>query len=180
MTNVIRSLFCLNTAIWLGAGLFLTLVVGPILFSHELAQSITRRQAGMIAQVILARYFTAQLVTATVALAGGAFARTLGWRWPQLALPVTGLLLILVVVAGLVVQPKMHDWTERRYAAMPGSIEEQTAQKKFGQLHGLAQLGNLIVLMGVAFHGIQQFAVHVTPRSKPDTAHSKMGSATER
>lgn len=177
MTNVIRSLFCLNAATWLGAGLFLTLVVGPTLFSHELAQSITRRQAGMIAQVILARYFTAQLVTATVALAGAAFARTLGWRWPRMAMPVTGLLLILVVVAAWVVQPEMHAWTERRYAAMPGSIEEQTAQKKFGQLHGLAQLGNLIVLMGVAFHGLQQFAMHANPRSKPHTAQSKVGSA---
>ncbi len=167
MMNVLRAFFCINTAIWLGAGLFLTLVVGPTLFSAELSQVITRRQAGTVAQAILARYFAAQLVSASVALAGAILARTLGWKWPRLAVPVAVLLVILVAVAGFGLQPKMHAWNERRYAATPGSTEEQTAKKQFGLLHGFAQLGNLIVLVGVAFHGTQQMTAFGIPSAKP-------------
>ena len=171
MRNLLRIIFCLNVALWLGAGLFLTSVVGPTLFSGELSQQITRRQAGIIAQAILARYFAAQLVAASVALAGAFLARNLGWKWPRFALPVALLLLTLVTVANFGLQPKMLAWNERRYAASPGSMEEQTAKKQFGLLHGLAQLGNLIVLAGVAFHGSQQLAFFSSSSANSASRH---------
>lgn len=156
MDLVFRRLVLLNAALWLGGGIFFAFLVGPTLFSSELAASITRRQAGFVAQTILFRYSWWQLFAAVVAVAGACMARRWEWRWKFLSLPLALSLLALVSVGGLFLQPQLRDWNERRYAEAVSPPDREIAARRFGQLHGIAQLANLLVLAGVLVHGFQQ------------------------
>ena len=151
-----RFVALLNASLWLGAGTFLTLGVGPTLFSKTLAESITRQQAGTVAQLILAKYFLFQGITAAIACLISLKAKPLGWRLPRFAMPLTVALLALVAVGGGWLQPKLHDLNARRYApATPPELKLQLSAQ-FGAWHGVSQLGNLLVLVGVLAHFLQQ------------------------
>lgn len=68
MQNTLRLLGIINAGFWFGAGLFLTAVVGPGFFSVAVIDLVGRQNAGLIAQLILAKYFILQTVCVAIAL----------------------------------------------------------------------------------------------------------------
>ena len=162
------QLVFLSVALWVGGGVFLTAVVGPTVFSRELSEVITRHQAGLVAQAILSRYFVLQLILAAIAFIGSFRARAWGWKWSSLALPLAAGLLLLVLGSGLILQPRMREWNEIRYSPSRSKVEQEEARVRFGQWHGIAQLGNLLVLSGALLLGWQQGFSSGRDGSKPD------------
>ena len=69
MRIIWHVLAVVNAAVWFGAGLFLTVVVGPNFFSPAVTDLVGRQNAGLIAQSVLAKYFVLQGVCTLVALA---------------------------------------------------------------------------------------------------------------
>ena len=139
-----------------GGGVFLTAIVGPTVFSKGLSEVITRQQAGAVAQAILARYFVLQGVLAAIVFLGSFRARDWGWKRPAVALPLSAMLLALVLGSGLMLQPRMREWNEIRYSPTRTPSEQEEARVRFGRWHGIAQVGNLLILTGAILIGCQQ------------------------
>ena len=164
--RIFPRLVLLSLALWVGGGVFLTAVVGPTIFSKALSEVITRQQAGSVAQAILSRYFVFQTMLAVIAFAGSFWARAWGWRCPSLALPLSSVLLILTLGSGLVLQPRMREWNAIRYSPARTSAEQEAARVQFARWHGMAQMGNLLVLTGALVLVWQQRVPSGPPSSR--------------
>ena len=152
MRIIWHVLAVVNAAVWFGAGLFLTVVVGPNFFSPAVTDLVGRQNAGLIAQSVLAKYFVLQGVCTVVALAlqlrsgtgGSALARRSRWG--------LAVVLALVCVGGFWLQPKLVELNRQRYAATTSAEERTVLARQFGMWHGVSQVGNLLVLIGAFAH----------------------------
>ena len=140
-----------NAAVWFGAGLFLTAVVGPNFFSPAVTDLVGRQNAGLIAQSVLAKYFVLQWICTVLALAlqlrsGGATPVARRSRWGLVAI------LVLVCVGGFWLQPKLVELNRQRYAATTSAEDRAVLARQFGMWHGVSQVGNLLVLIGAFGH----------------------------
>ena len=59
----------LNAAIWLGGSLYFSLVAAPSVFQPAMKRVFNDYQVGVVAQLMLERYFLFQVICASVALA---------------------------------------------------------------------------------------------------------------
>ena len=164
MRTIWHVLAILNAAVWFGAGLFLTAVVGPNFFSPAVTDLVGRQNAGLIAQSVLAKYFVLQWVCAVLALAlqlrsvtGTALARRS--RWGLAAV------LVLVCVGGFWLQPKLVELNRQRYATTTSTEERAVLARQFGMWHGVSQVGNLLVLIGALAHLV--ILAHGQPPVRP-------------
>lgn len=151
--------FCLQTltAFWLGLAVFFTFAVGTAFFSEpvfdvfrQAGASDPKHYAGMIAMIVLHRYFlwTHILGLAVLALLLGERYLLGRFRpWPALALTVV--LLGLGGVGGFVIQPKLHALHQIKYGPQSPPAEREAAGKQFGALHGISQVVNLGVMGGL-------------------------------
>ena len=152
MRIIWHVLAVVNAAVWFGAGLFLTVVVGPNFFSPAVTDLVGRQNAGLIAQSVLAKYFVLQGVCTAVALAlqlrsvtgGSALARRSRWG--------LAVVLALVCVGGFWLQPKLVELNRQRYATTTSTEERAVLARQFGMWHGVSQVGNLLVLIGALAH----------------------------
>ena len=152
MRIIWHVLAVVNAAVWFGAGLFLTVVVGPNFFSPAVTDLVGRQNAGLIAQSVLAKYFVLQGVCTLVALAlqlrsvtgGSALARRSRWG--------LAVVLMLVCVGGFWLQPKLVELNRQRYAITTSAEERPILARQFGMWHGVSQMGNLLVLIGALAH----------------------------
>jgi len=152
MRIIWHVLAVVNASVWFGAGLFLTVVVGPNFFSPAVTDLVGRQNAGLIAQSVLAKYFVLQVVCTVVALvlhlrsgaAGSALARRS--RWGLVAV------LALVCAGGFWLQPKLVELNRQRYATTTSTEERSVLARQFGMWHGVSQMGNLLVLIGALAH----------------------------
>ena len=101
MRIIWHVLAVVNAAVWFGAGLFLTVVVGPNFFSPAVTDLVGRQNAGLIAQSVLA---------------------------------------------------KLVELNRQRYAITTSAEERPILARQFGMLHGVSQVGNLLVLIGALAH----------------------------
>ncbi|HTI68463.1 MAG TPA: DUF4149 domain-containing protein [Candidatus Limnocylindria bacterium] len=161
MSGWLRFLGILNTGIWLGAGLFLTVGAGQAVFSSAVLETVGREKAGFVAQAILSRYFVLQYVCWGIALVQWLAVKPAGkGAGPLIRLVVLG---ALVAGGGLWLQPKLHDLNKTRYTMELPEAERKEAATSFGKLHGLSQVMNLVLLGGVLCH---LWTVSGGPRSK--------------
>ena len=152
MRIIWHVLAVVNASVWFGAGLFLTVVVGPNFFSPAVTDLVGRQNAGLIAQSVLAKYFVLQVVCSGVALAlqlrsgtgGSALARRSRWG--------LAVVLVLVCVGGFWLQPKLVELNRQRYATTTSTEERSVLARQFGMWHGVSQMGNLLVLIGALAH----------------------------
>ena len=152
MRIIWHVLAVVNASVWFGAGLFLTVVVGPNFFSPAVTDLVGRQNAGLIAQSVLAKYFVLQVVCSGVALAlqlrsgtgGSALARRSRWG--------LAVVLMLVCVGGFWLQPKLVELNRQRYATTTSTEERSVLARQFGMWHGVSQMGNLLVLIGALAH----------------------------
>ena len=151
MRIIWHVLAVVNAAVWFGAGLFLTVVVGPNFFSPAVTDLVGRQNAGLIAQSVLAKYFVLQGVCTVVALAlqlrpDADSTRARRSRWGL------AVALALVCVGGFWLQPKLVELNRQRYAITTSAEERPILARQFGMWHGVSQVGNLLVLIGAFAH----------------------------
>jgi Domain of unknown function (DUF4149) len=146
MHSTLKLLVVLLLGCWLGASVFFSFAAAPALFKQAKTEVITRDQAGDIAEVMLHKYFAWGLIIVTVALILSillAFA-TARPRWTQCAI----ILLIVLVITGFssfVWTPKVHQVRMERRANPSEQLD-----KRFGKLHGISQMLNLLSMIGIA------------------------------
>ncbi len=140
-------------ALWLGAGLAVSFVAIPVVFSPAVRAILPKEAVGQVAQTILGRFFWVQLGLCGVGLfsrwaAGGAWSRGERLAWVILSLG-------SVVAAGWL-HPKLRALHQTRYDAGQSAAVRDAAAAEFGRWHGGSQAGNLVMLLtlgGLTFAG---------------------------
>jgi hypothetical protein len=150
MHRVAHWLALLNAGIWTGAGLFLTAAVGPTFFQPAVTDLIGREKAGLIAQLVLAKYFTLQTVCSSAAVLLH-MARPGGLAARRHLIALLGLL-VLTQIGGFWLQPKLKALNQERYAPEVSAGRRTEVIATFRRLHGVSQAGNLLVVIGSLIH----------------------------
>ncbi|MDB6064462.1 MAG: hypothetical protein JWR26_670 [Pedosphaera sp.] len=152
-----RIVGTINAAIWLGAGVFFSLMILPAVFSADMHKVLHANPAynayysGGIAEVLFRRFFVLQYICGAVAILH-LFAEKLylGRALPKLGTAVVVGIFSLGLLGGIWLQPKMEDLRERMYA---GTVEDrERARHSFGLWHGMSQLVNLGIMAGLVVH----------------------------
>lgn len=150
VSGFLRFVGVVNGAVWLGAGVFFTLVAGPTFFSPAMMQALQHKYyAGLAAQVMIQQYFLLQLWCAAIGLIhmlaewlylGRPFGRVRVALWLGMVL--------LALFGGVGVQPKLRALHQTMYHA--ATVEERlSASRAFRLWHGVSQTANLLVLAGM-------------------------------
>lgn len=155
MIGFLRCIGLLNIAIWFGAGVFFTFFVGPAIFSKEmeiLLQLYYKSYSGLIAQMVIARYFKLSIVCGIVAMLHLLaeqfyFGRAPQKRWLSLLVA----LLTLSLLGGCFLQPRMKDWHTLQYNGKTPQTREAAA-RSFQMWHGVSQAANFLMLVGLGFY----------------------------
>jgi hypothetical protein len=152
----LRCIGVLNAAIWFGAGIFFTFFVGPAIFSAEMQrylESYYKLYSGLIAQMMIARYFTLSIVCGIVAIIHLLaeqfyFGRAPQKRWLSLLVA----LFTLSLLGGCFLQPRMRDWHKLRLDAKTPPQTREAATRSFQMWHGISQAANFLMLTGLGFY----------------------------
>lgn len=156
MPQGLRTLQLAVVATWLGASVFLTFFVGPALFSPEVLRVIPKYHAGRVAQVVLGQFFWLQLACGSAALlislVGWAFGGARQRPWATVTL--LGIVSVVLVV-GQTLPPRMERWHAILYAPNTTPAQKSEAQASFRRLHGISQVANLVVMIGVTLYFLQ-------------------------
>lgn len=156
MIGFLRFLGILNAGVWLGAAIFFTFGAGPAIFSLDVQQALQgvknpQYSAGVIAQLIIARYFRLQVICCFLALLHVVGEWLYCGRSPRrfwLSLLVT------LVLAGLAgdywLQPKLKQLHTIKYSAAESQQSRDAAAQSFRAWHGISQSVNLLMLIGLA------------------------------
>ncbi|HEY9173589.1 MAG TPA: DUF4149 domain-containing protein [Verrucomicrobiae bacterium] len=153
----LRFVGLLNAAVWLGAAVFFTFGAGPAAFSDEMKTLLGPKNhpyfSGAIAQVLIARYFTFQLICGVIA------ALHLFTEWLYLGRPMrrfTGYLLVGLLLLGLAgdfgMQPKIKRLHAAKYAVNATPQSREAAARSLAAWHGVAQSVNLLMLAGLVVY----------------------------
>jgi hypothetical protein len=150
MTGFLRFVRILNVAVWCGASVFL--VAGlPGLFSPQLEELLTKPYVGFAAEAVLRRYFILYYCCGALALLCLAGEWVYSGKGSRLDLSLLCALNAAGLVFGLALQPRLHLWHYLKYF---GRTPEQQANaaRLFALWHGLSQMMNLLVIMGLIFY----------------------------
>jgi hypothetical protein len=158
VTLLLRLVGVLNAAVWLGAAIFFTFAAAPAVFSRDLSP-LGPFWPGIIAQVLLERYFRLHLICGTVALAHLLAEWVyLGRTWQRLSFAVLLGLMVVNLAGGLWLQPKLkalhlikYGSTEDFKPAQWSDAERSRAAATFSRWHGVSQVLNLVMLGGLVF-----------------------------
>lgn len=158
MTAWLRLIGVANAALWFGATLFFTLVVGPAFFSNEMLDlfgwpntgQLAKYYSGAVAQIILERYFIVHYCCAGIALVH----LMIEWLWTgrpwrRISLWIILGMLGLSLAGGMWIQPKLQGLFRTMYGGAPTEAAE--ARRTFGMWHGVSQGINLLLLGGTLF-----------------------------
>ncbi len=179
--RIVQLVFVLTAAVWLGAAVFFTFVAGPMFFAPELAEALPKPRDGIVAQELIHRFTAFQLSLAAIA----ALALLVGWRFESEGesegeggkFPRTRALLLAAMVAlivfGLIyITPRLEWLHQMKYPDYfkIGTTPEETAyaNKSFGPLHGISQVGNLVVLFGLVAQLVLAWKAAVEMNEKRD------------
>ena len=144
MKNWCRTLARIVPALWLGAGLAVSFVAIPVVFSPPVRAAIPRDAVGQIAQTILGRFFVVQLIGCGLGLLARWGAGDRWGRWERNAWVI---LAVGSVVAAGWLYPKLQALHQVRYDLQNTAEVRDAAAREFGRWHGGSQAGNLLVLL---------------------------------
>jgi hypothetical protein len=143
---ILRFIGLMNAAAWLGAGIFFTFGIGTAVFSPEMKDIFGDYYPGIIAQILLKRYFTLHLVCGVIALLVlGAEMFYTRRRFQRLTFALFLVPLLIGLFGGWILQPNMRPLHDAKYRA-PTADERGLAGQQFGRLHALSSVLNLISL----------------------------------
>jgi hypothetical protein len=141
----------LNAAVWFGAALFFTFGIAPAFFTTEMKNLFGEFYSGLIAQMVLERYFVLHYCCGAIALVhqlaewvylGKALQRfTFGLLLTILALNLTG---------GLWLKPKLSELHRIKWSQQASQAHKDEAAKSFRSWHSVSMIMNLAVLAGLA------------------------------
>ncbi len=169
MGALLKWVYLLALAIWVGEIVFFSFVVAPTVF-----RTLGTAEAGRIVGAIFPKYYWVGTACGVLALIGvtGQWLRGGGWVWTV----VGGLLIIMLgatLYAGRVVQPRAAALREAMHAGS-SVIDEHPSKPEFDRLHRQAvQLNVLVLVCGVIAWGATGLALTATV-SAP-TAADKTG-----
>lgn len=151
MLVVLRIIGTFNAAIWLGAGVFFTLVVQTGVFSAEMKRVFPGEYTGFIGQVLIGRYFTFHLVCNLIAI--GHFFSEMVYMGKPFRRFTFGLLigvLALGLLGAYVFAPKMRELHHVKYR---GPVTQRPAvEQQFSRLHAVSSTGNLLTLIALVVY----------------------------
>jgi hypothetical protein len=164
---VLRFFGILNAAVWLGAAVFMTAAVGPLFFSETLLRLLGRPHAGAVVLLIFERYFLLQYLCALLALAHGItdWLQT-GRPFSKLRMGLLAALLALVLVNGMMIQPRLKDLHRTMYSfgIRPAPAQVEQARQSYGPWHGFSQVLNLLASLGLLVYLWQMAHLPPAPR----------------
>ena len=153
--HIVQLVGTLNAAVWLGGAVFFTFIAGPAFFDPALEAVLPKPEDGVAARFLIGRFTAFQLSCGCIALV----TMTLCWRlqggkFPRAQGLLLGGILLLIVLGMMVLAPKLNALHELKYADYfdvkeATKAQSEAAGKAFGSLHGLSQVGNLVVLLGL-------------------------------
>jgi Domain of unknown function (DUF4149) len=152
---LLRFIGVMNAAVWFGASVFFTFVAAPALFTPEMKKLLGDIYPGLVAQMILERYFALHYWCAGIALLHLA-AETfyLGKTLPRFTLALLIGLLAIGLTGGCWLQPKLKRLHQIKYGRnelySPAQKEQATAAFKVG--HGFSWGLNLLALGGLGLY----------------------------
>lgn len=144
MQPTLKLLLILLLGLWMGASIYFSFIAAPTIFQLAKKQTISRDQAGDLAEAMLRKYFRWGMV---VLLFSGVIAVLLAFatgrpRWTQCAIIVLATLLV-TAFSGIVWAPKVHQLRMERRAHHSEELD-----KHFRKMHGISMLLNLIAIVG--------------------------------
>jgi hypothetical protein len=150
---VLRFIGLLNAAVWLGAIVFFTAVVGPTFFTPEVKALVTVPRAGMIAQMVVERYLVLQEWCSGIALVH----LLAEWLYFNRLNSKASLWILLFCLAASLLSertlvPKMKELHLIKYAVQTSNEQKQAAARSFTILHATSSVTNLLMLAGVLFY----------------------------
>jgi len=153
VNGFLRFVGLVNAAVWLGAGIFFAAGVLPGIFStdmrHVLGDSGYPYYSGAVALVLFKRFFILQYVCGTIALAHLVACKLyLGRALPRLDTALAAGILVLGLVGGFWLQPRMESLRKTMYSS-PNLVERDTARHSFGMWHGVSEGANLLVIVAL-------------------------------
>jgi len=142
--RVVRAVFWLSLAVWIGMVVFFSLVVAPGAF-----QALPRESASTLLATLFPRYYALGALAGVLATAAGALLRghvraPTAWVAVMVLL---NLMLAATLYAGTVVEPRARTLRP----ALHAEHVEPATQAEFDHLHRLAvQLNGAVLVLGVA------------------------------
>ena len=140
---LVRSLFSLALAVWVGAVVFFSLVVAPGMFA-----ALPRETAGTALGVLFPRYYALGVVVGAVTVGAAAllWRRQGGRAWAAINV-MSALMLAATLYAGAVVEPRARALRPLLHAEQHADPATQT---EFDRLHHLAvELNGAVLLLGI-------------------------------
>jgi len=147
-------------AVWFGSAIFFTFFVGPAFFSKAMTDVFRPPYNGMVAELVIGRYFILHYICGFLALAH----IVAEWIYsgkivPRATLWLVGSVLVISLIGGLVIQPRLQRLHQVKYAEhyrdgrgnpmASTATERESAAKSFGTLHGVSQGMNLVMLLAL-------------------------------
>jgi hypothetical protein len=149
--GVLRFIGVINAAIWFGSAIFFTFVSGPAFFSSEMVRMIPPPYNGVAAQLIIQRYFILNYVCGSIAIIHLIGEWLYTGRPERLTLGVILTLFCLSLLGGFWIQPKLRGLHYAKYRGATAE-ERQAATQSFGKWHGISQVANLVVTIGLLLY----------------------------
>ena len=158
MLIALRIVGLFNAAIWLGSALFFTFGIAPAIFSDAMRQTFAPAGGamgdyylGVIAQHLIGRFFTVNLVCGVIALAHF-FGEIIyaGRPFNRLTFGLIVGILGLGLLAGAVFAPRIKSLHQAKYR---GPVEHRTAAaQQLSRLHAVSMSGNLLSLLALVLY----------------------------
>jgi hypothetical protein len=147
----LRLLGIMNAMVWFGAALFFTFGIAPAFFSPEMKRLLGEIYTGLVAQLVLERYFVLHYCCGAIAVLHQ-FAEWvyLGKRLQQGALALLTAILLLAICGGAGLAPRLKELHRIKYSPQSSPAQKQQAAATFRTWHGASQVMNLLVLLGLA------------------------------
>lgn len=120
---------------------------------ESLLQNYYKPYSGLIAQMVIARYFTLSIICGIIAIIHLLaeqfyFGRAPQKRWLSLLVA----LLVLSLLGGCFLRPRMEGWHKLRYDAKTPAQTREAATRSFEVWHGISQAANVLMLTGLGFY----------------------------
>lgn len=160
MITFLRFVGVLNASVWFGGAVFFTLTAGPAVFSPDMLNNfggvqhpLSRFYAGLVAQVLIDRYFSLQLWCTGIAILH-LLAEWLytGRAARSLVIYLLGFVLVVGIFSSFYLQPKLKELHLTKYSSQAALEVREEATQSFRLWHGVSQTLNLIVLAGLGFY----------------------------
>ena len=155
MVLILRFIGVMNAAVWFGGALFFTIAIAPAFLAPEVKSILGEVYSGVIAQMVLERYFH------LFYCAGGVALLHLAGEWLYLGRPIhrftMGLLLTtlsLGLLGGFWFQPKLRHLHQVNYGRdeLYTSEQKDRAGRSLSLWYGAAQAVNILSLAGLALY----------------------------